>query len=722
MPDHLDHPILQQSLENIARNLPNFKSRPTQRQMIQMVFRTLSHAPSPDISQEVIPATQGESFLVIEGPTGTGKSLGYLLPAIVAAKLLGKHLVVSSATVMLQEQLANKDIPFLAEHGGLNISYALAKGRGRYACPQKLYEHTTYAAQTDLIGHESSFAPWDKKPSLAEMRCLNDLAHQLNTGLWNGDRDALTEPVPDELWRRFTNDRHGCLKRECPHFKACPFYQARDKLEQVDVIIVNHDLLLADLAMGGGVILPAPNSTFYCIDEAHHLSSKAVQQFSASHTVFGTLAWLEKLTGTVSKVESLLKQFNTTQKIKHLTDIIVENLQRLAPALSGLFERSHDLPFYRCVNGVLPAGFAAFCEQLLPALKSLLSALNTLQEHLKRQKSNQESKAHEPLFDRLSVDLGFFIGRVENLNAVWALFATGTGANEPPIAKWITAENTRGHVEYTLSASPVRAATLLTQRLWNKAAGVILASATLRSLGSFDKLLAETGLVNYPKTTCIALPSPFNLSQQGELRIPPMRSDPKNPDAHTREIITLLPSLITLDKNEGTLMLFSSKKQMLEVAQGVPENLRQALLIQGNRPREVLIREHFSRINMGQPSVLFGLASFAEGLDLPGKACTHLIIAKLPFSMPDDPVSQTLAEWIEQRGGNAFFEMTLPEASIRLIQAMGRLIRAETDTGAITILDTRLVSKGYGRQLKQSLPPFRTVVGGQLAVGNSTRV
>ncbi len=149
---------------------------------------------------------------------------------------------------------------------------------------------------------------------------------------------------------------------------------------------------------------------------------------------------------------------------------------------------------------------------------------------------------------------------------------------------------------------------------------------------------------------------------------------------------------------------------MREVADNLPESIKDLLLIQSDRSKELLLREHFSRISNELPSILFGLASFAEGLDLPGKACNHVIIAKLPFDAPDDPVDQTLAEWVEHRGGNSFFEITLPKASIKLIQAVGRLIRSETDTGTITILDTRLKTKSYGKLILKSLPPFRVEI------------
>jgi Rad3-related DNA helicases len=198
---------------------------------------------------------------------------------------------------------------------------------------------------------------------------------------------------------------------------------------------------------------------------------------------------------------------------------------------------------------------------LLPVIKSLLLVLNSLQETLRRNKSKSEMRAQEALLERLSTDLGFFMARISNLNAVWNLLGTSIPPHAPPIAKWFTAElSERGkEIEYTLHTSPVRAATLLAERFWCVAAGAVLTSATLRSLGSFDKFLTETGLSNYPQTTCIALESPFNLAEQGTLVIPAMQSDPKNPDAHTKEVAALLPKLLNADNPEGALVLFSSK-------------------------------------------------------------------------------------------------------------------------------------------------------------------
>lgn len=703
--------LLEKCLSNIAKNLPNFVPRITQKQMMHAVFTTLMNGKSQDIP---LPKT-GKSVLIVEGPTGTGKSLAYLLPAVIAAKALDKYLVISSATVILQEQLARKDLPFIAKHAGIPITYTIAKGRSRYACIQKLYRYGTRMPQVDLFGNEDEEMN-HQHPNAVETNQLSTLADLFDQKEWPGDKDSLPVKIPEKTWARITNDRHGCIKRSCPHYHECPFFQARARLQEVDIIIANHDLLLSDLSMGGGAILTPPDDTLYCIDEAHHLSDKAIKQFAASHTIFGALSWLEKLPTTIGKIETLLKEFRWRAKISSALETIVESLQNLSIVLGEFFpihassrEKTH---IFRAQQGKFPAEISHFDKNLIPALTNLLNTLNTLQSTIKRQQTNYEEKSKEPAFHRFAVDLGFYIARVENMLAVWMLFATEVNSQDPPIAKWIKAELSENgtQIEYTLSASHISAASLLSEKFFSISAGVVLTSATLRTLGTFEKLLVDTGLIQFPETQCLALPSPFPLKEQGVFLFPKMKSDPTHPEAHTKEIITLLPGLLDLPEGEGALVLFSSHKQMLETAKSLDDHLKEMLLIQSDGAKEKLLATHFERISKKQNSILFGLASFAEGLDLPGKACTKLIIAKLPFAVPDDPVSETRAEWITAQGGNPFIKMTLPETSIKLIQAVGRLIRSETDKGTVVILDNRLLTKSYGRLLRKDLPPFEVII------------
>ena len=222
-------------------------------------------------------------------------------------------------------------------------------------------------------------------------------------------------------------------------------------------------------------------------------------------------------------------------------------------------------------------------------------------------------------------------------------------------------------------------------------------------------LLHQTGLIWFPQTTTLALQSPFDFEAQGELYIPPIYASPKDPHAHTAAIVEWLPKLIAADQAIGTLVLFSSRKQMQDVALRLPEEYLPLLLIQGELPKTVLLQRHYQALSEGKASIIFGLDSFAEGLDLPGEACVQVIIAKLPFSMPDNPIEKTQNRWIEQRGGNPFIEITVPEASIKLVQAVGRLIRTEQDYGRVTILDNRVKTQRYGQQLLACLPPFKRI-------------
>lgn len=713
MLNSINKKTIDECLTKISKYLPGYKMRSGQLAMINAVAETLSRTTTTttlieEDSQLAMPLQNGESILVVEGPTGIGKSLGYLLPAIVIAKSFKKQLVVSSATVALQEQLAHNDIPLLAQHAGLNISFALAKGRSRYVCPSRLYNHQGLSDQTDLFS--SNLVPENSEQIIPseQLQFLQQLTTNLENGSWSGERDSLQQAVPDALWAQVTNDRHGCIKRRCAYFSACPFYKARAELEKVDIIIANHDLLLADIAMGAGTILPHPTDAFYCIDEAHHLADKAIKQFSASHSILGTQAWLERIPVVVSRAVTILKEYHGATKIISLTESLAEYLRDLNVTLENIPELRSNSALYRCPHGKLPEALTTLRDNLAGSSQALLAALSLLQDALRRKKQQPEEHGHNLALEKILSDLGFLHGRTENMTAVWTLYQEQTPDETAPIAKWFTAQLMKNNqVDYVVHASHVRIAKLLADRFWQYVAGAVLTSATLRSLGSFDLLLSETGLKHYPQTTCLALESPFNLSEQATLVIPAMETDPKDPIGHTQELITLLPKLIHTELNEGTLVLFSSRKQMLDVAQALPENLRQLLLIQGQQSKEILLSQHFARITANQPSILFGLASFAEGLDLPGNACTHVIIAKLPFAVPDEPVSQTLAEWITTQGKNAFHEITLPVTSIKLIQAVGRLIRSETDTGTVTILDKRLKTQSYGKRLLKALPPFR---------------
>ena len=711
----LEKNAIRDHYQNIGKNLPGFRPRASQREMIAAIANAFSRTLTREEGEEA-PKREGESIAVIEGPTGVGKSLAYLLAGGIMAQTRGKRLIVSSATVALQEQLVDRDLPFLVEKSGLELTFALAKGRGRYLCPYKLYQLTQNNAQQNLLGFEATEVLWDSKPKPEELNLLRDIADEFSARRFNGDRDAWPEKIDDAIWLKVTNDRHGCLKSACPNRPECPFYLARDVLETVDVVVANHDLLLADISMGGGVILPAPENSFYCIDEAHHLPKKALSRFAAEHSwniAVWTLEKLPQLTGKIAALTDKAELANLADEAAtSLLDSLHEWQFHLAeePSLSlGSSEndrRKHNEPTWLWEDGKIPEGLETTVSNTAIAARSLLKHVIGLNDALSA--TRREKEQDGALLDRLTSEFGLFIARIEQISAVWDLLSTVPIEGEEPLAKWIT-RRADDKNDYIFNASPISSASHLANSLWRRAAGAVLTSATLQSLGSFNLILRQTGLFWLPETTTLALESPFNFDTQGELYIPPVHASPKDPDAHTAAIVEWLPKLVSPVEAIGTLVLFSSRKQMQDVALRLPDEYLPLLLVQGELPKAVLLQRHHQAIAEGKASIIFGLDSFAEGLDLPGPACVQVIIAKLPFAMPDNPIEKTQNRWIEQRGGNPFIEITVPEASIKLIQAVGRLIRTEQDYGRVTILDNRVKTQRYGQQLLACLPPFKRI-------------
>lgn len=702
--------LIRDHYQTLSGNLPSFRPRAAQRRMLAEIANAFSRTLEQKPGTEDPPAREGESIVVIEGPTGVGKSLAYLIAGGVMAQSRGKKLVISSATIALQEQLVNRDLPFVLKHSGLTLTYALAKGRGRYMCPYRLYQLTADTSQGELLGVDPSAAVWDRKPEAEEVAALREMADAFYYRKWNGDVDSWPEPIDERLWIRVTNDRHGCLKAACPNRQECPFFLARDTLEEVDVVVTNHDLLLADSAMGGGVILPPPDRSFYCIDEAHHLAKKAVNQFAAEHALNQAMGWLDKVAVVATTVQTYTQRADLATNACEAAAATMEGLTEWLWLLEGEPELALDgeesEPTWLLEDGVIPERLQIPTANLALSARMVFKHLNALSDALSEVRKDKSQDG--PQMDKLSSDIGFLLGRAEQMTALWDLFETSAGEGQLPIAKWI-ARKTAGKGDYWFCASPVSAAASLTATLWRRVAGALLTSATLRSLGQFDLLLKQTGLMNLPGVTCIALDSPFDFSAQGELYLPPLAASPKDPSAHTQEVIEWMPKLVHADEAVGTLVLFSSRKQMQEVAAGLIAPLRECVLVQGEIAKSKLLATHAERLQMGKASVIFGLDSFAEGLDLPGDTCVQVIIVRLPFAMPDDPVEKTLARWIEKQGGNPFFDITVPEASIKLIQAVGRLIRTETDYGRVTILDHRISRQSYGKKLLAALPPFKRI-------------
>jgi ATP-dependent DNA helicase DinG len=664
-------------LQNVRDQLDGFRPRYVQRKMIGTIASTLSE-------HDVQP-----NACVVEGPTGTGKTLAYLLAAIPMAQQQKKKLIISSATIALQEQLTLRDLPDMSVASAYDFSYTLAKGRQRYVCNQKLLADEN---------SEQSTLSFDKDmTSNAEDRHIrSELIQALKAERWDGERDHWADSINDGLWQQISTPSSGCLKNRCPHIRECKFYRAREAMNDSDVIVANHDLVLSDLSLGGGVILPEPSESIYVFDEAHHLSAKAVDHFGATLKLHQSKEWLNRIGTSVNKWLISLSDPYLSSAAKLLQDNQHEALT-LVEQCQQILELNMHEALWRFEPGTLPDSLRDIGSAMLKVGSALQKPLQSFHKALEEAVSKGGSQRDQQ--ERYLMDTGFIKQQLDNWCRLWHLMMADDDANAPPTARWIDFDN-----DYTLCAAPTSVANQLDQMLWQCCGGVVLTSATLTALGRFDRFLSQTGLDQYPHVECLRLASPFDFQKNGVLHVPQMKSNPTDSSAHTEEITSLLPDLFSPG---GNLVLFNSRRQMLAVAENMPKALSEHLLVQGALSKNRLLEQHRENLEEHPTSIIFGLASFAEGIDLPGELCRHVIIARIPFSPPDSPIAATLSEWLETQGRKAFWEMTLPDASMKLVQATGRLLRSESDQGQVTILDRRIVSKSYGRQLLSALPPYR---------------
>lgn len=694
--------------EAIGTAIPNFRSRGGQRLMIAEIAKTLARCPD-----EGAPVA-GSTVLCVQGGTGLGKSVGYALSGIIMSRLKNKKLVISSATVALQEQLT-RDLPLFLKACGLDATVELAKGRTRYVCLYRLAQVTSDLKQVTMFGREQR-AGQDSDPSEEMTKAVETMAKDYNESRWDGDRDSRGK-VDDTLWSSITTNHHGCLARNCPSFRSCAQFAARKRLKEATIIVANHDLVLSDLAMGGGRILPKPEETFYVFDEAHHLPGKAVSIFASSHLVHADQRMLEKVDGLGGALSAAIGTGFETSAAQ-IEDIAETTSQGLADAL-GYFSSLVQLrptetmprPTLEFQNSCIPEEFFSIGANIRSGAKGLIGHLKVANEMLTGLMGSDQAK--QALYEKLSADAGFYLGRLEEIETTWRLFLEEPALDLPPIAKWIETVKSKSGIDYQMCASPVLAAGYLRSLLWEKAAGAILASATMTTLGGFDDFLRRSGLSTYAGVQCIDLPSPFDYAQQGTIEIAKMTSSPKDYAGHTKEVVERISTLLAGRPGEGSLVLFTSRRQMEEVAGKLPSGLSDCVLMQGSGSKVAIIKEHMARIDGGKASIILGLDSFSEGVDLVGNYCTHVVVVKLPFAVPDNPVLRTLSDWIEQRGGNAFMEISVPDAARKLEQSVGRLIRTETDRGTITVLDSRLWNSRYGRMILRGLPPFRVIAMGK---------
>ncbi|MCH8500061.1 MAG: ATP-dependent DNA helicase DinG [Marinobacter sp.] len=706
---------VKQEIQQAYRDLlagKGVNARYGQRLMIAEIARYLSAITEQDGKR-----TSPASACVVEAGTGTGKTLGYLVAAIPMAKALDKQLVVSTATVALQDQIVSKDLPDLLKHTDLRFTWALAKGRGRYLCMSRLEGrlHEQGATDSDNLPLFLLDDQTDEVPGSREF--YEDMLGKYGSRVWDGDRDHWPQQIPDEIWRQVTTDHRQCTNRHCSYFDSCAFFDARKDLETADVIVANHDLVMADLALGGGAILPHPDKAIFIFDEAHHLPDKALSHFAAQVPLHGTQYWLKQMSQVLAKMPPYLPPSSLAAKS---VERISEASRELDNVLQRVFEEAESqTPWdmtderraaqWRYPDGELPESLQALALESLHATALLTRHLGVLVEEL--QKAFDDKR--DPDLDRDTAEawypvIGAFHARAEDQMRLWKAWTTQRAEDDrgPPPARWSVRQRWEHSEDISFFSSPVLADSLLYTRLWSQVYGAILTSATLTALGRFDRLKARAGLPEESKY--LVVPSSFRYSDMATVEVPSMTALPTDADAFADALAERLPTLWAEEK--ATLVLFTSRRQMIETRDRLAASYPDLILTQDDMAKAEVLRQHCERVDAGKPSVLFGVASFAEGIDLPGHYLSHVVITRLPFAVPDDPIEASLAEWVTQRGGNPFMEITVPDASIKLVQAVGRLLRTEQDRGRVTILDRRIVSRRYGQLLLDSLPPFRRVI------------
>ena len=684
------------AFEQVVGRSSGFRARPGQHAMAECVADTLARADLGDCTDPT------KAIAVIQAGTGVGKSAAYASTAIAMALERKTRVLISTATVALQEQLMQKDLPALAATMDQPFAYALAKGRGRYVCKLKLERLVGVGGVDEDLFEEEQSTPLRGEQHEAQeerrMRLYEHMANTLATGRWDGDRDSLNDTPEPSDWATVAAERHSCTARNCPRYRECSYYQARTKLAEANVIVANHDLVLASLGMK---TLPELDNCLVIFVEGHHLPAVALDQFSSAMDLT-SLRWLDNLPKILTEVSNTL-QLTLTDDVATVASQLKGALQQLARMALDLVHASTmgKDGTLRFANGVLPEALMEPVGQIHAQAAGLSKALEVLGAEVKALAKEDPPQALQCA--QLYTKLGALAPR---LSAVVGTSTLLLEHGDQPLAKWLQCESESGYLNISAHACPIVPGDLLRQFLWSQVRGAVITSASLTSCGSFDYFLNEAGLSNKPYVTALEVSSPFDYTAQGTLTVVHTLAEPKNAESYTAEMVEYLMKDLA-DVQRGALVLFTSRAQMRSAVDALPGALRESVLVQGSLSRMRLLATHTARVEAGFPSVLFGLQSFGEGLDLPGALCETVFIAKLPFAPPSDPVDEARAEWLKSVGRDPFNELVIPATGIKLLQWTGRAIRTEEDRAQVICYDKRLSTQAYGRRMLSGLPPYR---------------
>ncbi|HXD49343.1 MAG TPA: helicase C-terminal domain-containing protein [Gemmatimonadaceae bacterium] len=680
----------------IASQHARYEDRPSQRAMAVEIARLYNEG----------------GVGLLEAGTGVGKSLGYLVPALRWAAANNERTIVSTNTINLQEQLVGKDLPFLAKAlSDQPVRFALLKGWRNFLCLLRL-------AQARASGN----ALFDEGLE-RELDTIQAWAERTRDGSLS---DLPVAPRP-EVWDEVAAEPDLCQRARCPLYDRCFLFKARKEAAQADVIVVNHHLLLSDLAVrrasgnwGEAAVLPA--YTRLVIDEGHHLEDAAAAHLGANvsrrslQRLFNRLdrrgkGLLPALTARLAASNDLLSVASFDLVLSRLTPA-VHAVRDKAALLFDLLETllaeeaGQGVPVIRlteefATHPVWRAGLRVALDDVIGEIAVLSEGLQTVRDRIESGKRPDD--AVMPLLNEMRA-----VTRRLQLAGDGLQRALDPGRGEPTV-RWIEARGRDRAV--TVSTVPLDLAPILREDLFKRATTTVVTSATLATDNRFDFLTARLGLDDpelEPRTAIF--PSPFRFQEQALLAVP---SDVPAPNVNPSGHLTAL-ARVTLDladaANGGMFVLLTSHRDVRAMASELRArgaDRRWPLLVHGDEMRDTLL----ARFRDAGNALLLGTASFWEGVDVPGDALRALLIGKLPFRVPTEPVTAAHCEAIEARGGDAFREYMLPHAALRLKQGFGRLVRTSADRGVVVIADPRVVTKGYGRGLIEGLPPARRLIG-----------
>lgn len=589
-------------------------------------------------------AFEKHQHTVIEAGTGTGKTLAYLIPAIRS----GRRVVISTATKSLQEQLFQKDVPFLQKHFAPNLKAAMMKGRANFLCRQKVHQ----------MDGQASLKGIDEVDWFTQIRDWSKLTE-------TGDRSELTF-LPDdaELWNRIDARSDLCTGQKCVEFQRCFITAMHQRAQEADLIIVNHHLFFADLAIRQedfGSILPEYSAVVF--DEAHEIEDVASDYFGRQLSSYR----FEELARDTDNMLRIL-QIDAAPLRRHLMRLH----ERARSFFERFLEREGRYPFG-------PAERHAFLESSREEYGELASAVKRVEAELSALTPKPEEViAMARRAAEMRRELAFLMESEEKTYVYWY--------------------ERRGRGVF-LAATPIDVSEILREKLFERFDTVVLTSATLAVGGRFDYLKQRLGVMPANETV---LPQEFDYPEQALLYIPRALPDVRSPAfaaGATDEIARLLEI-----SNGRAFCLFTSYVQMRDIYERMSSRVKFPLLLQGTAPRSILL----DRFRSTPHAVLFATSSFWQGVDVPGAQLSCVIIDKLPFAVPSDPIVAARVRALEEDGRNAFAEYQIPEAVLALKQGFGRLIRSKTDRGVLSILDNRIRRMQYGKIFLESLPEYST--------------